>query len=290
MTLLLALAIADVILLGGWAGAPLSASPWYSLAHAALTVAAFGVLVLDSRAAAAEGRPGWSLWDWNGLSLPLGAVFGPAAILLFILFRPWSLLARRTTQSGMPFEVAVPARYRLHGSQLLTARLLDDRVRFPSAPGVESIATILRHGDLEARCAALQTVVRSFEPRLSPLVAMALADPDQTVRALAAATSAQVSANLADRIARFEAMPAPGVQDRCDFAMLLQDHGCNNVLLSQSQATALRAKAADRLTALLTDPGLQAMRRDAAARALAALQAHRPASSGLAGVPSTAPA
>lgn len=290
MTLLLALAIADVILLGGWAGEGLSASPWYSLVHVAFTVAAFGVLALDSRPAGAEGRPGWSPWDWNGLSLPLGAVFGPAAILLFILFRPWSMLALRTTEHGMPFEAAVPARHRLHGSQLLTARLLDDRMRFPSAPGVESIATILRHGDLESRCAALQTVVRSFEPRLSPLVAMALADPDQTVRALAAATSAQISANLAERIARFEAMPAPGVQDRFDFAMLLYDHGCNNVLLSQSQATALRAKATDRLTALLADPGLQARRRDAAMKALATLKAYRPGASGSAGAPSMAPA
>src|SRR3546814_1069079 len=78
-------------------------------------------------------------------------------------------------------------------------RILDDRVRYPESDEIGSLATMLRYGNLQARYRALETAVISFEPRLSPLIVMALSDEDQTIRALAAAAAAQVSYNLAQQ-------------------------------------------------------------------------------------------
>ena len=110
------------------------------------------------------------------------------------------------------------------------ARMLDRRVTFPAAEQIESLGAILRAGSLPSRRKALETAVRCFEPRLSPLIAAALQDDDQTIRALAAAASAQVSHNLSQQLDELE-----GRDRSFDLsyarAMLLFDHGCHNVLL-----------------------------------------------------------
>ncbi|MGJ3626644.1 hypothetical protein AB5I41_06890 [Sphingomonas sp. MMS24-JH45] len=98
-----------------------------------------------------------------------------------------------------------PAQTPRIGVGRLAKRWLDGRVRHPASAEVGSLVTILRHGDVPMRRAALETVVRSFEPALSPLIAQALADPDQTIRALAAAAAARIAANLAATRATLEA-------------------------------------------------------------------------------------
>jgi hypothetical protein len=88
--------------------------------------------------------------------------------------------------------------------------------------------------------------VTSFEPRLSPLIATALTDKDQTIRALAAAAAAQISYNLAQRREELAARIAlkNQVNDKFALFVLLADHGCHNVLLSGPQRARLRQEAA----------------------------------------------
>ncbi|MCW1381897.1 hypothetical protein OLX02_03590 [Novosphingobium sp. KCTC 2891] len=265
MIALAGLALADMVVALAWFEGGAAASRWLGVLHTALTLAALASLRRRS-----EPR------GWNGLALPLGAVLGPPAILALLLIRPWSRPRSRADRTDIGARGNTGAdRRKTPSTELTIARLLDERISFPRHDKVESLASILKHGPLDSRCRALQTVVRSFEPRLTPLVAMALADPDQTVRALAAATSAQISANLSDRIARAEAEPTPDIHDQYDFAMLLFEHGCNNVLLSQSQRSMLRNKARSRLTAVLRDPRLRGKRCDAAADALSQLNGEK---------------
>jgi hypothetical protein len=92
---------------------------------------------------------------------------------------------------------------------------------------------------------ALETVVRSFEPALSPLIALALTDSDQTIRALAAAASARVAENLVLARARLSARVADGGDPDAvtNLARLLGDHARSDVLLSDSQRLHLREDA-----------------------------------------------
>jgi len=108
--------------------------------------------------------------------------------------------------------------------------MLDRRITFPAAEQIESLSAILRGGSLPARRKALETAVRSFEPRLSKLISAALRDDDQTIRALAAAAAAQVSHNLAQQLEELEG-PDRSFDTSYARAMLLYDHGCHNVLL-----------------------------------------------------------
>lgn len=275
---LIVLAVADLTLCLAAFGWGMATSPWFGMLHVGLSIAALAIL----RGEFKDAR------GWNGLALPLGAAFGPAAILLLLVTRPWSIFRFRGKQrqaSQMHAHVAQST----DDSEHFIARLLDERVLFPRPERVESLAVILSHGDLESRCKTLETVVRSFEPRLSPLVAKALADPDQTVRALAAAASAQISANISERVARIEAEAEANadmdVDDRYDFGMLLFNHGSYNVLLSQSQRAILCAKAKDHLVTLLRGPKLDAKRSAAVADAVV----HLGADHALHGVPGGSP-
>ena len=238
MNVLALLALADVLLCVPAFTLGLPSPSWFAAAHTILTAGAF---------MAVRRRPG-QCEGWNTLALSLGAVAGPCGIGFLILARPWP--AASAKRDPKP-DVVHPAKNAEPSPPSIIARLMDQRIRFPDDCAVESLETILRHGDLLSRCKALETAVRSFEPRLSPLVATALSDPDQTVRALAAATSAQVSANLATRIARMEAQESDSIAEQYELAMLLFENGVYNVLLSHSQRVNLRTKAREALMQLL---------------------------------------
>lgn len=182
------------------------------------------------------------------LAFPVGAAIGPLGILLLLLFKPWSLIASRIKR--LTYSPLNPHRYCSPKSVTplgILARILDERVRFPEADQIESLMTTLQHGSLSPRRRALEITVRSFEPRLSPLIATALTDKDQTIRALAAAAAAQVSYNFAQRRTELEARIALNEkqEDSYVLAMFLADHGCHNMLLSQSQRVHLCQKAAE---------------------------------------------
>ena len=174
--------------------------------------------------------------------LALGAAFGPCGMVLFALAKPWDWAAkcvgRLSSAATMPSRQA--------GRQAETpvrtlARVLDGRIYFPEANRVESLNTTLRFGGLMARRKSLEAIVRSFEPKLSPLIAVALTDRDQTIRALAAAASAQISSDVTLKIAemegKLEQQATPG--EMFALVLTLADHGCNNVLLPRTQRTFL---------------------------------------------------
>lgn len=198
---------------------------------------------------------GYALWlrsDLRGgfMAAVLGLA-GPAGLIVGAglggLADRWGV--RRTLDT--PPEPLLSARsVRRQGAALAMARLLDGRVHYPAPEGLDSLVAILRHGSVAARRRALETVVRAFEPGLSPLVAQMLDDPDQTIRALAAAAAARIGQNLAEQRAALEARIAQG--DRCaveTLARLLAEHGRANRLLSDSQRQNLRDEAATLLKA-----------------------------------------
>lgn len=237
------LAVVDLVLGVASIGFGVFTAEWFGAVHTSLTLT--GLFLTRE---IALRRDDWSC-TWNGVLLPLGATVGPCGIVLLAVLRPWSASAvlrerRRPDKAGQAL------------AQTVAARLLEHRIRFPESERVQSLRTIIRHGDLNERCKALETAVRSFEPRLSCLVAAALSDPDQTVRALAAATSAQVSANVMERVAQAEAEPPATLAGQYDFALFLFENGCNNVLLSHSQRVKLRNLARPRLIDLLRNADL----------------------------------
>lgn len=128
------------------------------------------------------------------------------------------------------------------GATLAAARMLDGRIHHAGPDTLSSLVTILRHGDVAARRRALETVVRSFEPSLSPLIALALTDGDQTIRALAAAASSRVAQNLMLTRATLAGNSDDPVAT-ARLVALLADHARADVLLSDSQRGHLRNDA-----------------------------------------------
>lgn len=211
------LAAADAALwLLPWPHAPLL------LCHLAVTLIAGGIWLCGGELAVAPAVLG---------------ILGPIGLLLGI-----AMAHRRSAAGGdVPRTEAG-----LSGSspRTMAARLLDGRVRHAAPDALGSLVAIMRHGDVSARRRALETVVRSFEPALSPLVALALSDRDQTIRALAAAAAARIVANFAATRAALEAGATagdPGAATR--LAALLAEHARANVLLSDQQRSALRQEA-----------------------------------------------
>lgn len=232
------LALADLGIFSAALGqSPASSSTlWFAPVHIGLTFAA--LLMWRGQSIGSLG--------WDGLALPLGAAIGPCGMLVLFLLKPWSRIGRRTKPLAYsPATASKPHSRSTVTPMVAMARMLDKRVCFPAADRIESLVTVLRHGSLPARRKALETAVRSFEPRLSPLIATALTDRDQTIRALAAAAAAEVSYNLTERRAELEARIGPdeNPDDIYALAMLLSDHGCHNVLLSQAQRVQLCQKA-----------------------------------------------
>ena len=221
---LAALAVLDVaaLLLGGLIGV---GAAWPLTAHVALTLC------------------GYAIWLRGGGTLRFATamlgVLGPAAILATLMLR------RRSVAGAVIDDDAIFGPPLSHVSQsgagLAVARLLDGRVHHATPDTLGSLVTIMRHGDIAARRRALETVVRSFEPSLSPLIALALTDGDQTIRALAAAASSRVAQNLA--IARDGLTASAKPQAAGLLARMLADHARADVLLSDSQRGNLRQDA-----------------------------------------------
>ena len=211
------LAAADAALwLLPWPHAPLL------LCHLALTLIAAGIWL----------RGG----DWAVAPAVLG-ILGPVGLLLGIA------MARRRSAAvdDVPRAEAALAD---PSPRTMAARLLDGRVRHAAPDALGSLVAIMRHGDVSARRRALETVVRSFEPALSPLVALALGDRDQTIRALAAAAAARIAANFTATRATLEAKAAAGEAGAAmRLAAFLAEHARANVLLSDQQRSVLRQEA-----------------------------------------------
>jgi hypothetical protein len=233
------LAIADGALLawGGAGGVAPGLATGVALAgHGALTIAAL-VLRLRDRVTAPVAA---------ALAVPLG----PVALLAILSLDRLLDRSLRIARSGPPIDrdgdgdgdgdEAVAGR-----TGLAAVRMLDGRVHHAEAAALGSLVTIMRHGDVGARRRALETAVRSFRPALSPLIALALTDRDQTIRALAAAAAARVGQNLALARAGLEARS--GAEDdpgaTATLIALLADHARSDVLLSDAQRAHLRDDA-----------------------------------------------
>ena len=206
---------------------------WVMAVHSALTMA--GLAVWLRRGAA------------GGFASATLGVLGPIGLLA-------ALPLGRLSRAGVPRASdelfgRVSPRMARRGARLAVARLLDGRIRHATPETLGSLVTIMRHGNVAARRRALETVVRSFEPALSPLIALALTDRDQTIRALAAAASARVVENLASARERLSARIAlaaegpDGTDAAQTLARLLADHARADVLLSDSQRIHLREDA-----------------------------------------------
>lgn len=224
-----ALVVLDALILGvaalGGAALPIL------LVHVMLTLVALALFLTGGRIGVAPAVVG---------------VLGPAPLLACCLLFPGTrILPRR--RGDVADDVEAPRAPR----SAAVARLLDGRVRHAAPEMLGSLATVMRHGDVAARRTALETVVRSFQPALSPLIALALTDDDQTIRALSAAAAARVVHNLGEGRAALESRIAAGEPGAAaTLATLLADHARANVLLSPSQRQHLR----DHARALHDDP------------------------------------
>ena len=191
--------------------------------------------------------------------LPVGAVFGPAGMALLTWSEPYRRRFRRRRQlTARAIDVQ-----KRSGRQDVTAlerlsRILEERIRYPECDEVGSLAHMLRYGDLQSRYQALETVVTSFEPRLSALIVAALADEDQTIRALAAAAATQISSNLVKHRRELDTKLGTSfdLAHRYSLLLLLVDHGCHNRLLPQAQRARLLQEADHEAIAIekLLDP------------------------------------
>ena len=244
ITTLILSSIADVTLLSLylWVMPDLGIS--FAIAHLALTLVALARTI-----GGGEGKP-----NIHGFALPVGAAFGPLGMLVLVL--TLSRLRVYHRKRRLSYRIAKARRQRISGPitpRERLVRILDDRVRYPTADEVNSLAEILRYGNLQSRYKALEIAVKSFEPRLSSLILAALTDEDQTIRALAAAAASQVSSNLLFQRNELEARIgfAGTVDDRYALALLLADHGCHNELLPQAQRLRLCQEAMGKMDELM---------------------------------------
>lgn len=229
---LVALAILDAAVLAGCLlGLPVG---WVLLVHAALTISGLAI---------------WLRGGGEGFVPAIFGLLGPLPILLAVPIDR-AFRQRRPVAFELPFEAAGQAART--GADLKVARMLDGRVLHADAETLYSLVTIMRHGDVAARRQALETVVRSFQPALSPLIALALTDPDQTIRALAAAAAARVGQNLTLARTALESHAIDDPAASATLAALLADHARGDVLLSDSQRAHLRD---DAVTILRATPG-----------------------------------
>lgn len=219
---IVALALADVAML---ASAPLLPGPLLLIGHVGASILA---IVLRLR----EGRAIRFSAIVFGMIAPAGLLAGEwASRTLPDDDRPPAPLPEPVVRSGKAQR----------GAKLTIARMLDGRVLHAEPDALHSLVTVMRHGQVAERRRALETVVRSFQPSLSPLIALALTDGDQTIRALAAAASARIVQNLATGRAALES--ASGPERDAALAAMLADHARGNVLLSDTQRAHLRSEA-----------------------------------------------
>jgi hypothetical protein len=202
---------------------------------------------------------GLTLWLRSGAAAGFAAamlgVTGPLGLLVALPLARFVRPAAHRSDDEMFGPVT--GRSAQRGARLAVARMLDGRVHHATPDTLSSLVTIMRHGAVAERRRALETVVRSFEPALSPLIALALTDSDQTIRALAAAASARVAENLVLARARLSARVADGGDPDAvtNLARLLGDHARSDVLLSDSQRLHLREDAVATMAAAGSDGG-----------------------------------
>jgi hypothetical protein len=200
---------------------------------------------------------GLTLWLRSGAAAGFAAaVFGVMGPLGLLVALPLARSVRPAShRSDDEMFGPVAGRSAQRGARLAVARMLDGRVHHATPDTLSSLVTIMRHGAVAERRRALETVVRSFEPALSPLIALALTDSDQTIRALAAAASARVAENLVLARARLSARVADGDDPDAatNLARLLGDHARSDVLLSDSQRLHLREDAVATMAAAGSD-------------------------------------
>jgi len=200
---------------------------------------------------------GLTLWLRSGAAAGFAAamlgVMGPLGLLVALPLARFVRPAAYRSDDEMFGPVA--GRSAQRGARLAVARMLDGRVHHATPDTLSSLVTIMRHGAVAERRRALETVVRSFEPALSPLIALALTDSDQTIRALAAAASARVAENLVLARARLSARLADDADPDAatNLARLLGDHARSDVLLSDSQRLHLREDAVATMAAAVSD-------------------------------------
>lgn len=251
IAVLLPLAVGDVLLLPAHLVLSMDVG-WVMAVHSALSMLALAVWLRRGAA--------------GGFASAMLGVLGPIGLLA-------ALPLGRLSRAGVPRASddlfgRVSPRMARRGARLAVARLLDGRIRHATPETLGSLVTIMRHGNVAARRRALETVVRSFEPALSPLIALALTDRDQTIRALAAAASARVVENLASARERLSARIAlaaegpDGTDAAQTLARLLADHARADVLLSDSQRIHLREDAVATIAAGTPDGGGTADARD----------------------------
>jgi hypothetical protein len=201
---------------------------WFVLVHVAVTVVALAICLhqmIRTR-------------SLDPIGLVIGASFGPAGMLTLALVKPWQWFSGRPRKGARekPKKDEAPGE-RTDDTTSIMARTLDDRVSYPEPDQIGSLVSTLRYGDRESRHKALQAVVRSFEPQLSPLIAVALTDKDQTLRAIAAAASAQINYEVGQRYLEMEekVSRSASIEDTLPLVLSVASHGSHNVLLPQSQ-------------------------------------------------------
>ncbi len=202
---------------------------WGLAAHAVVSACGFGMWLRSGAA--------------TGFAAAMLGVLGPLGLLVALPIGRLSRISRQRSDDDMFGPVSRGSAQR--GARLAVARMLDGRVHHATPDTLSSLVTIMRHGAVAERRRALETVVRSFEPALSPLIALALTDSDQTIRALAAAASARVAENLVLSRTRLSARVADAADPEAaaSLAALLADHARSDVLLSDSQRLHLREDA-----------------------------------------------
>ncbi|MES2272188.1 MAG: hypothetical protein V4533_15010 [Pseudomonadota bacterium] len=182
----------------------------------------------------------YALWLWwrsgraRQMAPVLAMALGPAMIALAMVV---PTIGVRSRQRPAPGDPCVDPKQQAHRSaRAMVARFLDGRVRHPHANDLGSLITILRHGPVDHRRAALETAVRSYDPRLSSVIAKTLTDEDQTIRALAAAATNRLSQRLAEE--RLAFAKAVAIKDAATIARLepsLLDYSRFDILLSDTQ-------------------------------------------------------
>ena len=214
-------------------------SPLFGPAHLAVTLAAVRIA---RRSTDWRAPGGWTIW--------LGAAFGPVGMLVMRLAMP--ILSLRLLRFDSP-RLALPEPDDDHHDQedrsIHVAPLSGEPVNLPDPALIGSLVSVFRHGTVADRQAAIETVVASYEPRLSGIVARGLIDDDQTIRALAASASTRAGQLLLQRRRRLErAVERAGRADeRLALARLLADHGEHDVLISDTARGRLRADAVEEL-------------------------------------------
>lgn len=202
------------------------AATWPAVGRATGLIHAGCALAMLPAIRGRSARPG-------GAAVWVACALGPAGIL--VVFAAQRMLrGRRFT---LPLAGTTAQAGESERAPITATRILDERVRHCDADRLGSLTRVFRRGTTSDRQAAIEAVISRFEPRLTPIIALALADRDQTIRALAASASTQIAQRLARRKAHLEVAIAHGGQiaDQIVLADLLAAHGRHDVLLSDTQ-------------------------------------------------------